>query len=88
MGFFSSNKTPQEEWDGHIASARSAGWRESQQIASKMSRCPNNPRNGGPGVFGDDTSQDRRDETFYGVDDESNLAPDRDSVMPAKDRWR
>ena len=73
MGLFSSDKRdPQDEWDAQIADTRrNATWREGQQIASKMSRCANNPRNGGPGFFGKDASKDRRDDTFYYVDDDS-----------------
>jgi hypothetical protein len=48
MGLFSS-KSEQEKWDDQIAANKRAGWREAQQIATKMQKCRSNPRNGGDG---------------------------------------
>jgi hypothetical protein len=43
------SKTQQELWDRQIEMNREASWRSAHMIASKMTRCANNPRNGGDG---------------------------------------
>lgn len=58
-------KSEQELWDAQIAANRSADWRSAHMIASKMQKCPNNPRNGGTGhgecpYYVDDADDQRR----------------------------
>lgn len=65
MGWLSSGKTQQQEWDDQIEMNRSAGWRSAHMIASKMEKCANNPRNGGTGhgqcpYYVDDEDDQRR----------------------------
>jgi hypothetical protein len=43
------SETQQELWDRQSEMNREASWRSAHMIASKMTRCANNPRNGGDG---------------------------------------
>jgi hypothetical protein len=62
------SETQQELWDLNIEMCREASWRNAHMIASKMSRCANNPRNGGDGHGTCPYSVDDADEKRYRAD--------------------
>jgi hypothetical protein len=81
-----SRKTGADRWNEQYDLNWGADWREAHQIRAKMSRCPNNPANGGDWYdTGDGTFTDRRTEIhFYAVDDEDPARQD----TKMRRRWR